>query len=337
MLRQDEDYIIIIMLDRYGREISYLRISVTDLCNLRCIYCMPPEGICRLSHDEIMTFEEIGKATKCLSELGIRRVRLTGGEPLVRRGIPKLIRMLADTPGIEEVCMTTNGILLAKYAKELKASGLQAVNVSLDTLDRDKFEAITGGGDPGDVLRGIDAALEAGIKVKLNCVPIRRRIGPEDIIKICEYASERHIDLRFIELMPLGEGRSHEGISADDIREILIQEFGRPENGDKSEEGSGPAGYYSYPGLNARIGFISPISHSFCDFCNRIRLTSDGILKLCLNRASDISVRDAIRGGISDEELTDMLREAIYNKPLSGGFGYETADPESRRMVQIGG
>ncbi len=319
------------MTDGLGREITYLRISITDLCNLRCIYCMPEDGITRLRHEDVLSFEEIARLTGILAGMGISKVRLTGGEPLVRRGMTTLVGMLGDLPGIDGLHLTTNGILLKERARDLKAAGLCGVNVSLDTLDADKFGRMSRGGSLRAVIDGIDEALMAGLTVKLNCVPVRGH-NEEDLIPLCEFASGRGISLRFIELMPLGEATAYEGVGTDGIRQVLSDRFGE---GTPLEPDGGPAAYYDYGGM--RIGFIRPISDCFCPACNRIRLTADGYLKLCLHHLAGIDLRAPLRDGSDDDQVRSLIKSTMQRKPSSHDFAAGVQDPDARRMVQIGG
>ena len=321
------------MLDGFGRKITYLRLSVTDRCNLRCAYCMPKGGLSALPHSEILSFEEIERFVRLTGELGITKVRLTGGEPLVRKNIIQPVKMLSALPKVHFLGMTTNGILLAEYASELKKAGLSGVNVSLDTMNPNHFERISGGGDLRAVLSGIDAGAAAGLTVKLNCVPVRG-YNDDDMLFLCEYAASKKIDLRFIELMPIGEGVFYEGISSKNLIGVLSGEFGEPVllKGENS-----PAVYYQFPKLQCRIGFIQPISECFCADCNRIRLTSDGFLKLCLHHQAGIDIKTPLRSGMSDEQIKKLIEEAVLKKPAAHNFTGGIPDFEKRCMTQIGG
>ncbi|MCR5775627.1 MAG: GTP 3',8-cyclase MoaA [Lachnospiraceae bacterium] len=321
------------MTDGYGRNIDYVRISLTDKCNLRCRYCMPESGIKNLEHKDILSFEEIQRLVRILSQLGINRIRLTGGEPLVRRGVTDLVKILCRTEGIRELVMTSNGCLLSEYANELAEAGLSGINISLDTLNRDTFIRITGRDELINVLSGIDAAKKAGLKVKLNCVPI---LGTNDgeMEELTLYAREKELDLRFIELMPLGCGAGFTGISRDEILLRLERSYGKakPLAG---EDGKGPALYYSFPGYKGRIGFISPITHGFCGSCNRIRLTASGFLRLCLQYPYGADLRTPLRQGDTDDEIRQIIEAEVKEKPASHCFGEIRQD--TGKMVQIGG
>lgn len=326
------------MQDAYGRNIEYLRISLTDKCNLRCRYCMPKDGIRVLPHEEILTSGEIVRIASVMHDMGVRKVRLTGGEPLVRRGITDFVRELAEIPDIS-IAMTSNGVMLGEFAEELKEAGLSSVNVSLDTLNEETFIKLTGRDELKSVLKGIDSAMDAGLKVKLNCVPIKG-INDDEIPELTRYAGEHGIPLRFIELMPIGCGVSYKGVPTDELLKRLKKEYGEAKavSLDKVMNGdvSGPVVYYEFEAYKGMIGFISPITHNFCDGCNRARLTAEGFLKLCLYHSHGIDLKMAVRREITDKELAKLISEAILNKPKSHSFGQE-GDGDHRKMVQIGG
>ena len=338
------------MQDGLGREIDYLRISVTDKCNLRCRYCMPPHGITPLAHEEILTLEEIFRLVGIMEQLGIRKVRLTGGEPMVRKNLPWLVEQIHGLCGIREIAMTTNGTLFAPQAKVYREAGLTAVNISLDTLDPERFRCITGC-DQADraagvdsVLRAIDAALEQQLRVKINCVPCVEMNG-DDIEGIAALAADRPVDVRFIELMPIGCGKEYTGIPSKEILRRLEQRFGKAiAFSEKVNMATGPAEYYQFPGFSGRIGFISPISHKFCRECNRVRLTCEGRLKLCLHYDRGLELKPLLRSGASDEEIGRQIINALKEKPSEHHFREKAAGEElpggveeQRKMVQIGG
>ena len=338
------------MRDGLGRNIDYLRISVTDKCNLRCKYCMPPQGILPVSHEEILTLEEILRLVGIMEQLGIRKVRLTGGEPMVRKNLPWLVEQIHGLCGIREIAMTTNGTLFAPQAKVYREAGLTAVNISLDTLDPERFRCITGC-DQADraagvdsVLRAIDAALEQQLRVKINCVPCVEMNG-DDIEGIAMLAEDRPVDVRFIELMPIGCGKEYTGIPSKEILRRLEQRFGKAiAFSEKVNMATGPAEYYQFPGFSGRIGFISPISHKFCRECNRVRLTCEGRLKLCLHYDRGLELKPLLRSGASDEEIGRQIINALKEKPSEHHFKEKAADggltdgaEEQRKMVQIGG
>lgn len=338
------------MQDGLGREIDYLRISVTDKCNLRCRYCMPPHGITSLAHEEILTLEEIFRLVGIMEQLGIRKVRLTGGEPMVRKNLPWLVEQIHGLPGIREIAMTTNGTLFAPQAKVYREAGLTAVNISLDTLDPERFRCITGcdradrAAGVDSVLRAIDAALEQQLRVKINCVPCVEMNG-DDIEGIAMLAEDSPVDVRFIELMPIGCGKNYTGISSEEILRRLEQRFGKAiAIPGKVNMATGPAEYYQFPGFSGRIGFISPISHKFCRECNRVRLTCEGRLKLCLHYDRGLELKPLLRSGASDEEIGRQIIKALKEKPSEHHFRERAAGEElpggveeQRKMVQIGG
>lgn len=321
------------MKDLQGRDINYMRISITDRCNLRCKYCMP-DGIELLPMSEILKFEEILRVCRQAVELGITRFKITGGEPLVRRRCVELIRQIKALPGVEQVTMTTNGVLLSSHLDELLDAGLDAVNISLDTLERRRFEEITGFDQLPEVLKSIDAAAGSGLRVKVNAVLQKDKNADEwqDILKIAEKQS---IDVRFIEMMPIGKGRECDGISNDELLgKIQKQYLGVCK--DDSVHGNGPAVYYHIPGFIGSVGFISAIHGVFCRSCNRIRMTAIGDLKPCLCYRDTVSVREAARYG-TDQEIREKLREAIEMKPKQHCFDMEEDITEQHKMVQIGG
>lgn len=325
------------MIDQYNRNIDYLRISVTDRCNLRCKYCMP-EGIRTLPMKDILTFEEIRSVVEQAAELGIRHLRLTGGEPTVRIGLPVLIREVSSVPGIEKVSMTTNGILLEKMLPELVRSGLDAVNISLDTLDREKYREITGTDGLETVLSSIRAACSAGLKVKLNSVSLFS--DEESIRAMVGLAEELPVDVRFIEMMPVGYGKKYPGISHEDLLGMLRHMYPEMEK-DTRQHGFGPAVYYTIPGYRGGVGLISAIHGKFCSTCNRVRLTSQGYLKTCLCYSDGADLREVLRGDLAEEEkkpaLRERMREAVFRKPDAHCFEKPEAMTEEAGMNAIGG
>lgn len=323
------------MLDACGRTIDYVRISITDRCNLRCIYCMPQEGVTCLGHGDILTFEEIERVVRALQHLGVRYVRVTGGEPMARLGCLDLVDRIHHIPGIEEIAMTTNGILLDGQVSRAKQAGLNALNISLDTLDPDAYRRMARGGELDKVLRVINDALEAGLRVKINAVPVRGW-NEAGLTELAAMARDRDICVRFIELMPVGCGAGLSPIPSDELEAQMAAAFG-PLSRDESHHGYGPARYVRPAGFRGSIGFISPMSHEFCDRCNRVRLTADGFLKLCLNHRAGLDLRKLLREGISEAELEAALREAIAHKPKRHGFTEDIEDREIRRMNEIGG
>ena len=313
------------MKDSHGRTIDYLRISLTDRCNFRCIYCMPADGVCALAHDEILRIEEIEQIVRVAAEHGIRSVRLTGGEPLVRKGVVELVESITSMPGIENVSLTTNGVLLPAMADDLSRAGLHRVNISLDTLDPQQFRDITRTGRLEDTLAGIDAALEAGFNpVKVNAVTVRRL--DQDFLKFAKLSCDRPLHVRFIEYMPLGDS-SENGIGwgKEDVipSEELLETINEraTESGmeplrpaDDKPVGWGPARYYEFPGAMGTVGFISPLSRHFCSECNRLRLTADGKIRPCLFSDEEFDMRAAVREE-GAEGIERVLYEALGAKP----------------------
>lgn len=323
------------MLDQYGRVINYLRISVTDRCNLRCCYCMP-EGVQDVGMKNILTFEEIWEIVRTGVSLGITHIRITGGEPLVRKGCVDLIRGIREIPGVETITMTTNGVLLGNYAKQLKEVGVDSVNISLDTLDPEEFYKITGKRELQEVLAGIRAAKTAGLQVKLNAVN-RKEL---DSLPLVRYAQKENLPLRFIEMMPVGYGKKYVGRSNEELRKTLATVCGNPECITDREElsrmGSGPAVYYRFSDLKVPVGFISAIHGKFCDTCNRIRLTAEGYLKLCLCYDKGADLRRALREG-EKENLRTIMEETIFRKPAAHCFEHPAEMTETHEMIKIGG
>lgn len=308
------------MIDRYGRKIEYMRVSVTDRCNLRCIYCMPEEGIEYVPHSEILTYDEIARICRIASEIGITKIKLTGGEPLVRRGLAELVKMLKSNSKTEQVTLTTNGTLLKDSISELVENGLDAVNISLDTLNESRYREITRGGSLAQVLEGIEASLAfENLPVKINCVPLKDA-DEEEYLKIAGIAKKSRVDVRFIEMMPIGLGSCYAGRSGNDTLKMLSGVFGEPRT-DRLPAGNGPAQYVRFPGFEGRIGFISAITHRFCGQCNRIRLTSEGCLKTCLQYSAGADLRKELRAGSDDSRICALMKKMIYEKPAGHQFG----------------
>ncbi|GAX59464.1 molybdenum cofactor biosynthesis protein A [Candidatus Scalindua japonica] len=310
------------MIDKHSRKISYLRVSVTDLCNLRCVYCMPPGGSELSERDEILSFEEILRIIKHGVTLGVNKIRLTGGEPLVRRGITTLIKQITDIDGINDIALTTNGVNLKEYAGTLKKSGLSRLNISLDTLRPDRFADITRGGNVQDVFDGVEEVLKVGFTgTKMNAV-IMRGQNDDEILDFVRYILERNIELRFIELMASGWKNMVDAdrfMPSSEIKE-RVQEIGElvPVN---ERVGGGPATIYRMKGALGTIGFISAVSKPFCSTCNRLRLTSDGKLRSCLLSGGEVDVRGLLRSSHLDEEelaneLTKAFKKVTTMKPI---------------------
>lgn len=326
------------MEDRFRRSIDYLRVSVTDRCNLRCRYCMPEEGIPLKRHEDILRLEEIAYLVDCAAGLGVRKVRLTGGEPLVRKDLPALVSHLRAIPQIEDLSLTTNGLLLARYAGALKQAGLNRVNISLDTMDADRYRYITRGGDLNQVLAGIEAAKEAGLHpIKINTVVVRG-FNDDEVVAFARMAQATNTHVRFIELMPIGEGMAWSQdafVSADEILEALREELElRPTS---EVVGNGPAQYYALPQSTGTIGFIPALSHAFCHRCNRLRLTAEGSLRPCLQSDVEVDLKSPLRQGASRQEIEGLFLRALKLKPWRHCFDAEGWLHQRRRMSQIGG
>jgi cyclic pyranopterin phosphate synthase len=322
--------------DSFQRPINYLRISVTDRCNLRCVYCMPVGGVCLLSHDDILRYEEILTIARAAAELGIDKIRLTGGEPLVRGGLPDLVRMLAGIKTINDISLTTNGTMLARCAEELKSAGLNRVNISLDSLKPDRFKAITrSDAELSDVLKGIEAAHKAGLEpVKLNTVVIPG-VNDDEILDFAKKTVNEGWHVRFIELMPfVGETENPQFVAASEMKKI-IEKLGKLEPC-LPTVGNGPAKYFKLPKAKGTIGFITPISEHFCFNCNRLRLTADGKLKPCLLSAYEVDLKGPLRAGVGAEGLKKLIEEAVANKPRRHHLA-EGDVPRQRPFSQVGG
>lgn len=327
------------MKDSFGRTIDYMRISVTDRCNLRCRYCMPHD-IGKVPMHDILTFEEITEVVKSAVPLGIDRFRITGGEPLVRKGCADLVGMISHVPGVRAVTMTTNGILLKENLPSLLEHGLTGVNISLDTLKRGVFEQITGSDRLPEVLESIDAALSSGIPVRINTV-LQRGINEEEWLSLARLTQERKLDVRFIELMPIGFGRTAEGVSNAAL-EMKLRELYPDLQADDSVHGSGPAVYVRLPGAEGSVGFISAIHGRFCGTCSRLRLTSTGKLKPCLCYGDTVDLRDVLRDREASQEdrwqrLSERIGQAVRMKPEGHCFERGSGITETHEMAAIGG
>lgn len=333
------------MKDVHGRTIDYLRISLTDRCNFRCIYCMPEAGVTLISHDDILRNEEFERAVWIAARMGIRSVRLTGGEPLVRKGVADIVRVVSHTPGIENVSLTTNGVLLPQMADELKAAGLSRVNISLDTLDPLQFKKISRCGELQQTLDGIDAALEVGFNpVKLNVVVVRRL--HQDYLAFARLSIDRPLHVRFIEYMPIGVSTGIDGCGwgSDDVvpseevfnrinTQAQLAGFSQLKDAGRARPlGWGPARYFAFPHAQGTVGLISPLSRHFCTECNRLRLTADGKLRPCLFSDVEYDLRSVLRGG-SDAQVQAVFARALGEKPDEHHDRVGT----ERAMSQIGG
>lgn len=331
------------MKDAHGRVIDYLRISLTDRCNFRCIYCMPEDGVCQMDHDEILRIEDIERLVKVAAGIGIKSIRLTGGEPLVRKGVVDLVDAITDIDGIENVSMTTNGVLLPAMAEDLKRAGLSRVNISLDTLDPEQFKYVTRVGKLEDTLAGIDAALETGFDpVKVNAVTVKSL--DQDFLAFAKLSMDRPLHVRFIEYMPVGDSSENgtgwgkeDVIPSEELFSIINERAaaeGLPplESAAADPLGWGPARYFEFPGAKGTVGFISPLSRHFCSACNRLRMTADGKIRPCLFSDTEYDAKEALRSG-TDEQVRAVLMEALGAKPDDHHDKVGT----ERGMSQIGG
>lgn len=324
--------------DDLGRAINYLRVSVTDRCNLRCVYCMPAEGIAQHPHADILRYEELALIIRAAAGLGICKVRITGGEPLARLGLPEFVRMVAAIPGIDDLSMTTNGTLLARHAQALAEAGLHRVNISLDTLRPDRFARITRLGRLDDVWAGIAAAQAAGLSpIKFNMVVVRG-LNDDEVSDFARRTISHGWHVRFIELMPVGANVAWAGnglVPIPEVRARIESQLGplEPVHG---PTGNGPARYYRLPGAAGTVGFISALSDHFCHSCNRLRLTADGRLRPCLMDDLEIDLRTPLRAGADLETVESLLAQAIHCKPERHHLD-EARSPQSRTMAEIGG
>jgi len=332
------------LIDSYNRKLDYVRVSVTDRCNIRCVYCMPPEGVEWKPHGSMLTFEEILRLCRVMADLGIRKIKVTGGEPLVRRGLAAFVKNLKSLGGIEKVTLTTNGLLLGAYLDEaetlLPNSFPDGVNISLNALNAGRYKLIarTEDTDPEKMLPWIDRLIEKNIPVKLNCVPVRS-YNEDEILPLAALAKNRNIAVRFIELMPLGSASGLKPVTGSESAALLEKAYGAltPLSG---VFGNGPAVYYSLPGFTGKIGFINPVSHGFCETCNRLRLSSDGFLKPCLSSDLALDLKTLLRNGEPDTRLAEKIIEAAAKKPRFHTFShiYGAAPAEhSGGMFGIGG
>ena len=322
------------MFDSTRREIHYLRLSVTDLCNLRCRYCMP-DGVEKLEREAVLTYEEFLRLAALFAQCGIDTVRVTGGEPLVRKNVAQLVAGLKDIPGIRKVTMTTNGILLAQQLPALLAAGLDSVNISLDTLRPEVFRQITARDEFAAVQAGLQAALESGIPVKLNCVP-QAGVNEGELEDLAALAENRPLQVRFIEMMPIGYGAAMPCISGPELRQRFVRRWPELQPLTEAAFGDGPAVYYTVPGWQGSIGFIAAVHGKFCASCNRVRLTSQGFLRPCLASEAGCDLRALLRSGADDTQLLAAIRETIWAKPREHHFE-DSSMPATRGMYRIGG
>jgi len=324
------------MQDQFARNIDYLRLSVTDRCNLRCLYCMPEEGVSLKKHEEILTLEELYLISQAAVSMGIKKIRLTGGEPLVRKGIIDLVAMIKGISGLEELSLTTNGTLLKSLGPALKKAGLDRINISLDTLDAERYKLITRGGDVKQVIDGIETALELGLEpVKINCVLVDG-FNNEEIHKFVLLAEGKPLHVRFIELMPIGEGQKKQDgyLPLEPIKKELIKIYGLlPSSRVKV---NGPADQYVLPGGKGTIGFIGAVTNHFCHKCNRLRVTADGKIKPCLDSDFEVDLMNVLRGKGPQKTIKEVFLEAINAKPSGHNMNLREYG-QNRLMSQIGG
>ena len=319
------------MKDRFLREIDYIRISVTDRCNFRCRYCMPAQGVGFIPHDQILRFEEIIRIGRMLPRLGIKHIKITGGEPLVRKGVCSLIKDLKALKGIEQVTLTTNGYLLERFAEDLKEASIDAVNVSVDTVDRENFAKICRKDGLAEVLRSIDKAQALGIDLKVNTV-VSGNSSMAELLDVLNFFSGKGITVRFIELMPVGIAEQARVSNADLFKLIKLQ---YPDITKDDFRSNGPARYYQF-GDGKRVGFISAVHDVFCSSCNRVRLTAEGVIKPCLASTLSYNIKRLLRSGAGDAELERALKQAVFHKPVSHHFNNKQKK-ETRAMNTIGG
>jgi cyclic pyranopterin phosphate synthase len=327
------------LVDSFGRVHSNLRISVTDRCNIRCFYCMPDEFVRFKPRDELLSFEELARFTRIMASLGVHKVRLTGGEPLLRSGLDRLVAMLAAVPGITDLALTTNGILLADQAHKLKKAGLIRLNISLDALSEQTFRRISRRDGLDHVLRGIFAAQHAGFeRIRLNAVAIRG-ITEVEVVPLGRFARRHGLEMRFIEYMPLDadhQWQSEQVLSGDEIRRILEEEFGPLVPRHRADPGQ-PANDFQFADGVGRIGFINPISQPFCDRCNRLRISADGMLRNCLFSTTEFDARALLRSGKSDQDIIQLARDAIAGKKPGHGIDDPAFVRPQHAMYEIGG
>ena len=327
-----------LLADQFNRPITYLRVSVTDKCNLRCIYCMPEHGLPWLPKSEILTYEEIAQLVRVAAGVGVRSIRLSGGEPLIRRDLDRLVDKIARTPGIEDIALSTNALLLEEQLPALTAAGLRRVNVSLDTLDAQRFADLARRPGLDRVLAGIEAAIGAGlVPVKINCVVMRGK-NDDEISAFAEWTKHRAVFVRFIEVMPVHENLDLQRdayMSSDEILE-RVRSIGElePVNG---PGGNGPAKYYAFANAPGAVGVISPLSHDYCEQCNRVRLTADGRLRLCLFGDYEIDLRTPLREGLPAERLAELLRSSMYIKPERHHLKLGETSSRMRAFSEVGG
>lgn len=324
------------MQDSYGRTIDYIRISITDRCNLRCLYCMPENGIELCRHDDVLCYEEFVRLCRIFAKLGMKKVKITGGEALVRKDALHLMKTIKNIAGIEQVTLTTNGVLLGDYLDRLVQIGIDGINISLDSLDTEEFKRITRVGDVEKVKASLQKALQyPDLKLKINCVPFDGE--HQKLLNLVALAKDNPLHVRFIEIMPIGEGKKFHFMQEDAIKALIEEKYGTL-TPCAEKLGNGPSHYFSVQGFQGKIGFISAISHKFCHECNRIRLTCTGYLKTCLQYEIGVDLRELIRQGASDDMLEAAILQTVMKKPLEHSFLQKNiAFEEQAKMASIGG
>jgi len=326
------------MNDQFGREINYLRVSITDRCNLRCRYCMPEEGVDKLEHRTILSLEEMARLVGIAVRAGIHKVRLTGGEPLVRRNVVQLVAYIGNLPEIDDLALTTNGVLYAPMAEELRQAGLKRINFSLDSLNPERFNYMTRGGDLSTVKTAIFKALELGMHpVKLNAVVIRG-FNDDEVLDFAQLACEYPLHVRFIEFMPIGDlhyWKRERLMPSSEIKDMIHSAYDLEPV--KRMAGNGPAKSFNIKGGQGSVGFITPMSNHFCGECNRIRLTADGGLRACLHDHREVDLKTPLRSGASDQELLALFEECVHSKPQRHQMNTGWGPDNERKMYQIGG
>ncbi len=327
------------LIDSFGRRHDNLRISVTDRCNIRCFYCMPEENVKFEAREHVLSFEEIERFARIAAGLGVRKLRMTGGEPLLRRDLPTLIRKLIAIPGIEDLALTTNGVLLAAQAQALYDAGLRRINIHMDTLDRERFKQITRRDELGRVLEGIEACRRIGYgPIKINAVAVKNLVEP-DIVPLARFGRERGIEIRYIEFMPLdaqGLWLRDKVLSADEMIAMLAREIG-PLEEIPDRDPRAPATEYRFADGVGRVGFIASVTRPFCLNCNRLRLTADGKVRYCLFAIEETDVRDLMRGGAPDEAIAEAIRTCVSGKWIGHQINSHQFVPPPRPMYSIGG
>jgi GTP 3',8-cyclase len=310
--------IIFNMRDKFDREINYLRVSITDRCNLHCNYCRPKEGISLIGHDDILRYEEIIRVVSIAVKIGLIKVRVTGGEPMVRRGFIDFLASLKKIKGLLDISLTTNGILLEEFAAGIFKAGIQRINISLDSLDPAKYSCITNGGNLNNVLRGIAKAEEVGFSpIKINTVAINN-FNDDEVLAFAQLAKDKPFQIRFIELMPMGHSRhdySHDFLPAEQLKQKISSRYELEPINDKKSKSDGPAKIYKIKGGRGEIGFINPVSNHFCSTCNRLRLTADGKLRVCLLKEEEVDLKKSLRENCSNAALEKLIRQTILLKP----------------------